>query len=173
MRLLILMVLVTLADGCTLDRIEHDSSQVLGATRLAHELSIDRSSRWRIDDPGLLMLAAEYDPNDSRQVALLNAAFDGVNRVYPQTVLDPAPAMMGAPIEIISEPVALLIHVDIPSAAAAGVTRFPVALVDVRTGYVIDRATLTLRSSWWGGSDDSAEVAQLFHDYAAQLRPSQ
>ena len=172
MRLLIVVTLGLLGDGCTLDRMQQDSTQVLSAVRLSDAVSIERSSRWRIDDPGYLTLVAEYDPADARQVTLLNAAFDGVSQVYPQAALDPAPAMNGAPPSPSSEPVALLIHVHIPSSARAGGTRFPVALLDVRTGNVIDRASLTVRPSWWGAANDPTEVTQLFHDYAAQLRPN-
>ena len=63
-------------------------------------------------------------------------------------------------------------HVDIPGTTIRH-QPLSVALVDVRTGSVIDRATLTLHPGWWGSANDPAKVAQLFHDYAAQLRPSQ
>ena len=172
MRILMLWALVNLAIGCTVERIQHDSAQALGAARATDQLSIQRSSRWRIDDPGYLTMVAEYNPADPAQVALLNAAFAGVNRVYPQTVLDSTPAGIDQPVATGDQPVELLMHVDIPSTAGSGATHFPVALVDVRTGSVIDRATLTLQSSWWGSSDGPAQVAELFYEYAAQLRPS-
>ena len=168
---LVFFAMLGLLGGCTLERMQQDSTQALAVARLSPELSIERSTRWRIDEPGYLTLVAEYDPNNEQQVAFLNAAYDGINRVYPRTVLDPVPAIFGVPPST-SEPVELLIHVDIP-ASTGGVARFPVALVDVRTGTVIDRATLTLRPSWWGHANDPAEVAQLFYGYAAQLRPNQ
>ena len=171
-RMLLLVFLANLASGCTIERIEQDSTRALGVARLTDQLSIERSSRWRIDDPGYLTIVAEYDPADPAQVALLNAAFAGVNRVYPQTVLDPTPIGFTGPIALSEQPVELLMHVDIPT-AASGINRFPIALVDVRTGTVIDRATLTLQPSWWASPNDPRAVAQLFYDYAAQLRPSQ
>ncbi len=173
MRLFMLAVLASLAVSCTIERIQQDSAQAFGVARVTDQLSIQRSSRWRLDDPGYLTVVAEYNPADPAQVALLNAAFAGVNRVYPQTVLDATPARVGEPVGVGDQPVELLMHVDIPSTAGSGATRFPIALVDVRTGSVIDRATLTLQPSWWGSSDDPAQVAQLFYEYAAQLRPSQ
>jgi hypothetical protein len=172
-RIFLLIVFGSFAGGCTLERMQQDSAQVLGAARLAPELSVVRSTRWRIDDPGYLTLVAEYDPNDPQQVAYLNAAFLGINRVYPRTALDPVPVVAGAAPTPSVNPAALLIHVDIPPSPSGSATRFPVALVDVRTSEVIDRATLTLRPSWWGGAYDPAEVTRLFQDYAAQLRPDQ
>ena len=68
---------------------------------------------WRLDDPGYLTIVAEYNPEDPAQIALLNAAFSGVNRVYPQTVLDPIPVGAVAPIAFNGQPVELLMHVDI------------------------------------------------------------
>jgi hypothetical protein len=173
LRVLLLIMLGSCAGGCTVERMQQDSAQVLGTARLAPQLSVVRSTRWRIDDPGYLTLVAEYDPDDAQQVAYLNAAFLGINRVYPQTALDPVPVVAGAAPTPSVRPVALLIHVDIPRASSGGATRFPVALVDVRTNEVIDRATLTLRPSWWGASHDPADVTRLFQDYAAQLRPNQ
>jgi hypothetical protein len=173
LRIFLLITLGSFAGGCTLERIQQDSAQVLGTARLAPQLSVLRSSRWRIDDPGYLTFAAEYDPNDPQQVAYLNAAFQGVNGVYPRTALDTVPVGAGAATTPGAQPVALLIHVDIPPSPSGGETRFPVALVDARTNEVIDRATLTLRPSWWGAANDPAEVTKLFHDYAAQLRPNQ
>jgi hypothetical protein len=172
MRLVIVVLLSVLASGCTLERVQQDSAQVLGTLHVAQQLSIERSSRWRIDDPGFLTMAAEYDPADPQQVALLDAAFAGVNRVYPQTVLDRAPTASGA-LPDVFEPVAMLIRVDIPSSSGGGTTRFPVAVIDVRTGSVIDRAMLTLRPSAWGAANAPSDVAQLFSDYAAELRPAQ
>jgi hypothetical protein len=67
----------------------------------------------------------------------------------------------------------MLIRVDIPSPSGSGTTRFPVAVIDVRTASVIDRAMLTLRPSAWGAGNGPADVAQLFSDYAAELRPVQ
>jgi hypothetical protein len=78
---------------------------------------------------------------------------------------------LNGPVVVGEQPVELLMHIDIP-AAASGISRFPIALVDVRTGSVIDRAMLSLQPSWWGSAHDPAQVAQLFYDYAAQLRPS-
>ncbi len=174
MRLMVVATLGFFAGGCTIERMQQDTSYGLGAAHLEPQLSIERSSRWRIDDPGYLTLVAEYDPNDRRQVEFLNAAYLGINRVYPQTVLDELPAAAGAAPRWSADPAALFIHVDMPPAASRGVARFPVALIDGRTGFVIDRATLTLRSSWWGSAaNDPAEVTQLFYNYASQLRPSQ
>jgi hypothetical protein len=170
-RIFLLAVLGNLAVGCTIERIQQDSEQALGVARITDLRSIERSSRWRVDDPGYLTIVAEYDPADQGQVALLNAAFAGVNRVYPQTVLDPTPVGLNGPVVVGEQPVELLMHIDIP-AAASGISRFPIALVDVRTGSVIDRAMLSLQPSWWGSAHDPAQVAQLFYDYAAQLRPS-
>ncbi len=170
-RILLLAALGNLAVGCTIERIQQDSEQALGVTRMTDLRSIERSSRWRVDDPGYLTIVAEYDPADQAQVALLNAAFAGVNRAYPQTVLDPTPVGLNGPVGVGEQPVEVLMHIDIP-AAASGTTRFPIALVDVRTGGVIDRAILSLQPSWWGSANDPAQVAQLFYDYAAQLRPS-
>jgi len=171
-RILLIAFLANLTCGCTIERIEHDTTQALGVARLTDQLSVERSSRWRVDDPGYLTIIAEYDPADPAQVALLNAAFAGVNRVYPRTVLDPTPIGLNGPIAIDEQPIELLMHVDIP-ATASDINRFPIALVEGRTGNVIDRATLTLRPSWRGSANDPAAVEQLFHDYAAQLRPSQ
>lgn len=172
-RLFIFGLLANLAIGCTVERIQHDSAQTLGVARLTDQLSAQRSSRWRLDDPGYLTMVAEYNPADPVQVTLLDAAFAGVNRVYPQTVLDPTLAGVRAAPIVGEQPVELLMHVDIPSTIGSGAARFPIALVDVRTGSVIDRAVLTLRPSWWGLSDDPGQVAELFYQYAAQLRPSQ
>ena len=171
-RMFLLAALANLAVGCTIERIEQDSTQALGVARVTDQLSIERSSRWRLDDPGYLTIVAEYNPEDPAQVTLLNAAFAGVNRVYPQTVLDPTPVGINGPIATGEQPVELLMHVDIPD-ATSGTSRFPIALVDVRTGSVIDRATLTLQPSWWGSANDPGKVTQLFYEYAAQLRPSQ
>lgn len=121
----------------------------------------------------LLLAVLEYDLPDQGRVALSNAAFAGVNRVYPQTVLDPTPVGLNRPVAVGEQPVELLMHIDIPATATSGTTRFPIALVDVRTGSVIDRAMVSLRPSWWGSASDPGHVAQLFYDYAAQLRPSQ
>ncbi len=173
MRVFMIWLLANLAIGCTVERIQQDSAHALGVARVTDQLSIQRSSRWRLDDPGYLTMVAEYNPQDPVQVTLLNAAFAGVNRVYPQTVLDPTPAGVGEPVVVGDQPVELLMHVDIPSTAGSGATRFPIALVDVRTGSVIDRATLTLRPGWWGSSDDPGKIAELFYEYAAQLRPDQ
>jgi len=160
-----------LIGGCTLDRIEQDSRQYLGVARLSDEYSVERSTRWRLDDPGRLEMDATYDPSDPRQLRLLRAAYEGVIRVYPMTSLAQVPGYVGAQ-RLADEPVALLLHVDIP-ADRGRLDRFPVALVDLRTGAVIDRATLTVRAPWWGSADDASAVAQLFSDYASQLRPSQ
>ena len=59
-------------------------------------------------------MVAEYDPDDPQQVAYLDAAFLGVNRVYPQTVLDPLPVVRAPRRHRGVQPVAMLIHVDIP-----------------------------------------------------------
>ncbi len=171
-RMFLLVALANLAVGCTIERIEQDTTRAFGIAGATDQLSIERSSRWRLDDPGYLTIVAEYNPEDPAQVALLNAAFYGVNRVYPQTVLDPIPVGPVAPIASNGQPVELLMHVDIPDATSSA-GRFPVALVDARTGSVIDRATLTLHPGWWSSVNDPGKVAQLFHDYAAQLRPSQ
>ena len=160
-----------LIGGCTLDRIEHDSAQYLGMARLSDEYTVERSTRWRLDDPGRLEMDATYDSNDPRQIRLLRAAYDGVARVYPLTVLEQNPSYVGAS-RLSDEPVALLLHVDIPPDGGRS-EQFPVALVDLRTGAVVDRATLTVRAGWWDSADDAAAVAQLFSDYASQLRPSQ
>ena len=53
-------------------------------------------------------MIAEYDPSDSAQVALLNAASAGVNRVYPRTVLDPTQIGVNGPIAIDEQPIELL-----------------------------------------------------------------
>jgi len=157
--------------GCTLERIEHDSAQYLGMARLSDEYTVERSARWRLDDPGRLEMDATYDPNDARQVRLLRAAYDGVTRVYPLTELAQFPAYLGVQ-RLSDEPVALLLHVDIPARGERS-DSFPVALVDLRTGAVIDRATLTVRAAEWGNPDAAHAVAQLFSDYASQLRPRQ
>lgn len=171
-RTFLLVVLANLAVGCTIERIEQDTTRALGIAGATDQLSIERSSRWRLDDPGYLTFVAEYNPEDQAQVALLHAAFSGVSRVYPQAVLDPSPVGAVAPIASNGQPVELLMHVDIPGTTSS-TSLFPVALVDARTGNVIDRATLALHPGWWGSSNDPGKVAQLFHDYAAQLRPSQ
>ncbi len=109
-------MLGSFVSGCTLERMRQGSAQALGTARLAPQLSVVRSTRWRIDDPGYLTLVAEYDPNDAQHVAYLNAAFLGINRVYPRTALDPVPAVAGAPPALSVTPAALLIHVHIPPA---------------------------------------------------------
>ena len=157
--------------GCTLERIEHDSTQYLGMAGVSERYTVERSTRWRLDDPGRLEMDANFDPNDPGQVRLLRAAYDGVAQVYPLTLLRQEPTDVGTSRQP-EDPVALLIHIDIP--ATGGHTKdFPVALVDIRTGAVIDRATLMVRSGWWGSADDAAAVSQLFCDYASSLRPKQ
>jgi hypothetical protein len=165
------MAVLCLIGGCTLDRIEHDSAQYLAMARLSDEYNVERGTRWRLDDPGRLEMDATYDPNDARQIRLLQAAYVGVTRVYPLTLLEQSPAYLGVR-RPSDEPVALLLHVDIPAADGRS-DEFPVALVDLRTGAVIDRARLTVRAGWWRSADDAGAVSQLFSDYAAQLRPIQ
>lgn len=159
--------------GCTLERVEQDAAQGLGVVRLADTYSIQRSTRWRIGDPENVAMAAAYDPSDARQVAVLNAAYAGVTRVYPQTVLDRQTTTFGVVPQWNPDPFALLIHVGIPSVNNTAAAIYPIALLDVRTGAVIDRAMLTLQPSWWGAVDDAESIARLFADYAAKLQPVQ
>jgi len=159
--------------GCTLERIEQDTAQALGVVRLADAHSIQRSTRWRMGDPDNVAMVAAYDPNDAQQVAVLNAAYAGVTRIYPQTVLDRQPTTFGVIPEWNPEPFAVLIHVGIPSFNGTDAGIYQIALLDVRTGAVIDRAMLTLQPRWRGGLDDAESIARLFAGYAAQLQPVQ
>lgn len=173
MRTVMALVFSCCISGCTLERIEQDTGHGLGVVRLADAYSIQRSARWRIGDPGNVALVAAYDPSNEQQIAALNAAYDGVTRVYPQTVLDRQPTAFGVIPEWDPDPFTLLIHVGIPAVNGTDPAIYPIALLDVRSGAVIDRATLTLQSSWRGAVDDPESIARLFAGYAAQLRPSQ
>ena len=173
MRVAIGLLFSCFLGGCTLERMEQDAAQSLGVVRLADEHSIQRSSRWRIGDPGNIAMVAAYDPENAQQVALLNAAYAGVTRVYPQTVLDRQPTTFGVIPAWNPDPFALLIHVGIPAVNGTDAAIYPVALLDVRTGAVIDRAMLTLQPSWWGAVDNAESIARLFAGYAAQLQPVQ
>jgi hypothetical protein len=166
---MVLIAGLCMLGGCTVDGIEHDASQALGATRLTDQYTIERSSRWRVYDSDGIAMDANYDPSDERQLRLLRAAYDGVMRVYPRATLDPTPKALAAP-DASTRSVALRLHVDIPP-HGGGALGFAVALVDAQTGGVIDRATLAVRSSWWGGAEDPAAISRLFCDYALQLRP--
>jgi hypothetical protein len=165
MRSSIILVVVLALAGCTLDRMEHETGKALGVVGISDSYSIERSSRWRVDDPTLLELSATYDPSNEREAALVQAAYAGIASVYPQTVFDPPAQALPTGLDV-----PLRMHVDVVS---PGANSFPVALIDGRTGYVIDRATLTLRRGVSGSPDDDAAVSRLFAKYADGLRRRQ
>ncbi len=179
MRRLPFLVLLCLSQGCNYAPIANGLTTGLALTGQAPHYEAHRSTRWTIADPSSVILTGDYDPATAADQRFLAAAHDGLRRIFPQTSLQPAPLNVNAAsmaAAVADEPAELRVHVVVPRYAdnlplpgAASAFDVEVALLDGRTGRLIERARLRLAPAWWQANVGHRSIADLFENYAAQL----
>lgn len=174
-------LILLLCTACSFAPVSRGLSNALAVTGQTAHHDAQRSTRWKIAHPSSVILSGEFDESSAADHAFLVAARDGLRRVIPQTQLNESPIDGTAMREAVTAHQAeLRIHVRVPSyqsavpmPGAAPTVSVDVALLDGRSGQLIERAQLRMSPAWWQMRVDEAHIAGLFEHYAEQLVASQ